>query len=90
MNQNPNRLPPIESVDDLFAQEIRAELARRKITVTALAEQCDMARSQISDRVNGRVPFSTADAVKVCRVIGVDANEILARVQTQLASKAVS
>lgn len=79
MNLNPNRLPPIESVDDLFAQEVRAELARKKRTVTAVAKESGIPRSPISDRVNGRVPFSTADAVKVCRVIRVDANEILAR-----------
>lgn len=68
-------------MDGLIAGEIRAELARRKIQVKTLSEQVGMAREVLSNRVNGHVPFTAAELVKVANAIGVSAVELMGRAE---------
>jgi transcriptional regulator with XRE-family HTH domain len=54
------------------AGEVRAVLARRQITQTALADQITMSRASLSASLNGLRAFDTDELAEIGAVLGVD------------------
>lgn len=59
------------------ASKVRAEMARRQVRGSALAELLGISAQQVSARLNGRVPFTVDQLVIVARALGVPAAELL-------------
>ena len=53
------------------ASSVRAEMARRKITQTELAESLGMTQPAISRRMSGAVPFDTEELGQIADLLGV-------------------
>lgn len=53
------------------ADSVRAELARRKITQTELAEALGMTQPAVSRRMSGAVPFDTEELGRIADLLGV-------------------
>jgi transcriptional regulator with XRE-family HTH domain len=53
------------------ADSVRAEMARRKITQTELAESLGMTQPAISRRMSGAVPFDTEELGRIADLLGV-------------------
>ncbi len=71
-------------LDAAVAAEVRAEMRRQNVTVTAAADTLDMRRATLSVRVNGHVPFSPALLAAVGALVGVRASEFTARAERAL------
>jgi hypothetical protein len=59
------------------AATIRAELARRRIRAAALMEVLGLGRTATYDRVNGVVPFDTAELLLVARFLDMGVEELV-------------
>jgi transcriptional regulator with XRE-family HTH domain len=53
------------------AAEIRAEMARRRMTQRELGEILDLPQSSISKRLQGQTPFNVAELEKVAAALNV-------------------
>lgn len=51
---------------------IRAEMARRGITQSQLAEHLHQPQSQVSKRLRGLIPFNINELVTIAEFLGVD------------------
>lgn len=64
--------------DELIAAEVRAEMARQRVTQTELAREVfDTYAQFIQARVSGRVPFGAWELVRVADYLGVDVVKFL-------------
>lgn len=63
--------PPKLEADALVAGEIRAELARQRITHSALAERLGVSRAYLSRRLNGDTPLSIPDVAAIAQILNV-------------------
>lgn len=61
----------MESKDVKFPN-LRAELARRGWSDKYLGEQLDLTQSQICKRMNGSCEFSMSEAIKICKLLGME------------------
>lgn len=61
------------TLNETAIQEIRAELARQRMTQAELAQRMEPERSQryVSHRLTGRVPLSMDDMETISNVLGV-------------------
>ena len=79
----PNRIAPYQGrspgVD--LAAEIRAEAARQRVTVTALARQVGMSTKTCSRKLQGHSGITTADLWQFADALGVPAGELIARAE---------
>jgi transcriptional regulator with XRE-family HTH domain len=57
--------------DALVAAEIRAELARQRITHSALAEKLGVSRAYLSRRLSGDTPLSIPDLAQIAQILKV-------------------
>ena len=57
--------------DELVAGEIRAALARARMTQSALADQLGVSRAWVSRRLSGEVPLSVGDVALIAGQLGV-------------------
>lgn len=51
---------------------LRAELARKGISIPQLAEMADMKVTTLYDKYNGRTAFTLDEAIKIRDVLGLD------------------
>jgi transcriptional regulator with XRE-family HTH domain len=58
--------------DKLIAAEIRAELARARVTQSALAKRLGVSRAWVSRRLSGDVPLSVGVVAGIAAQLGVD------------------
>ncbi|HEX7105807.1 MAG TPA: helix-turn-helix transcriptional regulator [Acidothermaceae bacterium] len=72
-------------IRDLFAAETRAEMARRRITQTALASSTGINRARLQSRLTGQTSFPVEELVAVAQALGLDAAELVERVEARLA-----
>ena len=56
---------------------VRAEMARRGLTQTALADRLHISQTQVSARLRGRVPFDVNELTRVAEVLGVSLSTLL-------------
>jgi transcriptional regulator with XRE-family HTH domain len=60
------------------AGEVRAAMARRRISQTALAEALGMSQAAISRRLTGTIPFDVAELSAIATILGVPLSALLA------------
>lgn len=53
-------------------ENLRAEMVRKKMTLSQVSERSGMTIQKMSSRINGRTPFTFDEALTIKHVIGVD------------------
>lgn len=59
------------------AAEVRAEVGRQQLTHRGLAELLGLSQPQVTKRLNGVLPFDTAELDRVADVLGVPVDQFL-------------
>jgi transcriptional regulator with XRE-family HTH domain len=59
------------------AATVRAEVARRRITQSQIAEVLGLSQMAVSRRLSGAVPFDVEELGKVAALLGVPASTLL-------------
>jgi transcriptional regulator with XRE-family HTH domain len=70
-------MPNVQSLSDSVAEEIRAMLARRRISGRQLAEKMGVSRSWISYRLTGSQEIGLNDLERIADALGVDVFDLL-------------
>jgi transcriptional regulator with XRE-family HTH domain len=68
---------PVESIDSLIAENVRAIRARRQWRQEDLAADLGWSRPVVGDLENGRRRVTMADMLALCDVLQVDLRELL-------------
>lgn len=68
------------------AEEIRAEMARQKITVNALSEESGIPISTLRRSVNGQRPFTIQELFVITRLLDTTVVEIIQRAGDRLSA----
>lgn len=68
---------PTKPLADAAIGELRAHLARERITASALAQLVGTNTPWITRRLNGQVPISLAEFEQICDALGVRAIDLL-------------
>jgi transcriptional regulator with XRE-family HTH domain len=53
------------------AANVRAELARRRITQTDVAERLGVSRQNVAQRLNGSVDFRVGELISIANMMGI-------------------
>ena len=61
---------------ELVAAEIRAALARQRITQSALAERLGVSHAWVSRRLSGEVPLTIPDVTQIAAELGVEVSSL--------------
>ena len=61
---------------EAVAGEIRAELARRQLTIAWLADELEMSRSTLSRKVGGARALTIDDAVACAQILGIGTSRL--------------
>lgn len=69
---------PVSQANESIAAEVRAALARARVTQRAVARALKCSDATASRKTNGRSPFTAEELVTVARLAGVDAAEFFA------------
>ena len=59
------------------AANVRAELARRRITQTDVAQRLGVSRQNVAQRLNGSVDFRVGELIAVADMLGITILELL-------------
>ena len=59
------------------AAHVRAELARRRITQTDVAQRLGVSRQNVAQRLNGSVDFRVGELIAVADMLGITIAELL-------------
>ena len=59
------------------AANVRAELARRRITQTDVAQRLGVSRQNVAQRLNGSVDFRVGELISVADMLGITIAELL-------------
>jgi transcriptional regulator with XRE-family HTH domain len=62
---------------ELVAAEVRAEMARQRMSQTRLAEALGVTQASVSRRLVGEVPFDIQELYKVAEFLGVPVAQFL-------------
>lgn len=65
----------------LVAAEVRAEMARQRMSQVKLAELLGVAQQTISRRIVGEVAFDITELVQIARVLDVPVRQFLGSVE---------
>lgn len=68
----------MSSTTETVAAEVRATLARHKISQGAVAQALDLSRPSVSRRLKGELPFTVAELLVVADLAGVEPSEFFA------------
>lgn len=66
----------VPSFNDLVSEEVRAEMARQRISQHKLAAACGWTQAYLARRLTGRVTFSTNDLEAIAAALGVPLTQI--------------
>lgn len=69
-----------ETPTELIATNVRAEVAKKRIRQTAIAERLGLNQQQVSRRLNGQVPLSAAELRELAAMLEVPAGTLLGEV----------
>lgn len=75
-----------KNITEQIAAELRAEMARQKITQTDLADKLFISQRALGYRLNGERKMSWGDTAKVAAALGLKLSEVVIRAETALAS----
>jgi transcriptional regulator with XRE-family HTH domain len=59
------------------AANVRAELARRRISQTTVAQRLGVSRQNVAQRLNGRVDFRVGELVAIAALLDVPVTALL-------------
>ena len=79
-----------DSFTEAVAGAVRAELGRKRKTVSELAIVLGSSRPTVSRRVNGKEPFDVAELEKVAGFLGLSVHDIFASAQADSNRAAVA
>lgn len=79
----PNEL---KARSERVAEEVRAEMARRQISVDALSEESGVPISTLRRSVKGYRPFTIQELFVITRLLDTTVVEIIQRAEDQLAA----
>lgn len=79
----PNEL---KTRSERVAEEVRAEMARRQISVDALSEESGVPISTLRRSVKGQRPFTIQELFEITRLLGTTVVDIIQRAEDQLAA----
>lgn len=68
---------PAVSLQQQVAEEVRVQLARRRMTGRQLAELMSWSPMYVSRRLSGKLPFTVADLEAISRVLKVRVIELM-------------
>lgn len=71
----------MDTLRELVAGELRATLARKRISAAALARQLGWSQTYMARRVDGRAPLDVDDLEKIADVLEVTVADLLPRRQ---------
>lgn len=77
---NPRPLPlvkPHTSLNSLVTDNIRAEMARRRVTQKDLANLLGLSQSRVSARISGKSPWQLDDLIPVAEALGVSIDVLI-------------
>ena len=57
--------------NEAVSAEVRAEMARQRVTGTRLAVECGWKQPYLSRRITGAVPWTTNDLEQIARKLGI-------------------
>jgi transcriptional regulator with XRE-family HTH domain len=66
----------VPSFNDLVSDEVRAEMARQRVSQHKLAAACGWTQAYLARRLTGRVTFSTDDLETIALALGVPLAQI--------------
>lgn len=66
-----------------IAAELRAELARQKMTVTSLSTSTHITVPTLRNRLSGQRPFFIEELDTICAVLGVGLTELIDRTEVE-------
>ncbi|WP_029291819.1 helix-turn-helix transcriptional regulator [Cellulomonas sp. HZM] len=61
------------------ADEVRAAMARRRVTQTMVADRLNMSQAAVSRRLSGSVAFDVNELAAVADLLGIESADLLAR-----------
>lgn len=64
-------------LSDIVAANVRAEMARRKISQRALAEKAGISQPQIYRRLRGELAFDVDELGAIANALGIDVRALL-------------
>ncbi|WP_157932372.1 helix-turn-helix domain-containing protein [Mycobacteroides abscessus] len=70
------------TIDQRVAANVRAEMARRRVSQQTLANAMDLSFMSISRRMSGHVSFSISELYRVAEVLKVDIRTLIALEQS--------
>ena len=71
---------PVDRLTEALAAELRAERGRSRISQTTIAAAIGRSQSYVSHTLNGQLSPSIDELVVICDLLGIRADELLARV----------
>lgn len=75
---NETGVPFRQSLKDRVATEVRAEVARQRLTHRELGERLKLAQPSVTKRLNGVIPFDLVDLERFAEALGVPVDQFLA------------
>jgi transcriptional regulator with XRE-family HTH domain len=73
-----------EAFNAAIGDEIRAELARNKISISALADKMGVRRDTLSDKLNGHTKIQVRDVLAIASALGLSMSELFVRAERSL------
>ena len=68
-----------DSLQELIAEEVRAQLGRARMSARQLAGQLGMSPMYVSRRLSGQIPFTVADLEEIARILRVPVTRFFPR-----------
>jgi transcriptional regulator with XRE-family HTH domain len=63
------------------AANVRAELARRRITQTDVAQRLGVSRQNVAQRLNGSVDFRVGELISIANMLGITIGDLVGGVK---------
>ncbi|WP_173078601.1 helix-turn-helix domain-containing protein [Phytohabitans rumicis] len=76
----------VSGMREAVAENVRIELARRKMSAAELARRLGVPPQNLSRRMTGETPFDTDDLVQIANEFGISVTALLPVEQTASAS----
>lgn len=68
---------PHTPTSERIASNVRAEMARRRITQTEIAKKAGIPQSGLSRRLVGSTPFTVNEIERIAEVLDIQVNELI-------------
>lgn len=66
-----------QGLPEYIAREVRAEMARQRVTQRQMAEWLDISQPQVASRLNGEIEFRPSELQKIANAMDVPVTNFL-------------